>query len=287
MRAAMRSIVIAATLLAPAAVAAEPLGKADRVHDFHSVDRLTPQTTFGLSVGYEVWDEDSAVEAVLGFDVAGHYVTPSGIGGYVVVPLSYLSSEDIVLGPIVVAEGDSELALGNIELGGMFARAINKDVDIVARLGVAVPTADDDGIGAFQAFASVPRYGDLVQRWPNSTWLRLGASPMGSFGPLFWRLDLGLDLALDEDDAAELSPVFRLNVAAGVDLGSVEVTGELANNFTGSDGDDDSASTLAIGARFAADDVHPGIAVIFPLGFDGLEDALDLAIAASVTVRLD
>ena len=53
--------------------------------------------------------------------------------------------------------------------------------------------------------------GDFVQRVPNSTWFRAGASAMGRFGKLFWRADIGLDLALNEDDVITYSPVFRIS----------------------------------------------------------------------------
>ncbi len=294
---------VAATFAAVAALAgtaaADKLQDADRTHDFHSVDRLTPVSTFGLAIGYEVWDDDSAIDTILGIDLSGHFVTPSGAGAYLTLPVSYISTDDVDFGPIQI-DGDTETVIGNIELGGLYARPLGKRADFVVHLGIALPTADDDvDVGLLQPYASVPRYGDLVNRWPNSTWLRLGFSPMGTFGPFFWRGDIGVDLMIaDEDEeTGQLSPVLRLNGAAGVDLGVADITAELATNVTNPD-DDDAAdddeigSTLAIGARFDGGNVQPGIALVLPVGFDndnGVEDGveqLDFAIALSVTARM-
>ncbi|MCA9673598.1 MAG: hypothetical protein H6709_23470 [Kofleriaceae bacterium] len=283
------AVTIGSGLVAARVATAEPLRQADRVHDFHTVDRLTPQTTFGFELGYEKWDSGGPFDpTILGFDVSGHYVSDQGFGGYLVVPMAYVSTPDVVVGPLVI-QGDSEVAIGNLELGGMYARQVDRRLDIVAHLGVALPTADDTGPGALQAFAAVPRYGDLAQRWINSSWLRLGVSPMGTAGPIFWRADFGLDVMLTDDggDGVDISPILRLNVAGGVDLGPADVSVELATNVVSNDDPnaDDSASTFAIGARLDGQ-IQPGIALILPVGFDGLEDYLDLAVAFSLTGRM-
>jgi hypothetical protein len=277
-------------ICAAAAPAAADRRVADRVHDTHTMDRLTPETTFGVELGYEVWDGDSAVDTVLGLTVGGQYVSESGAGGYLVLPLSYLSTDDIVT-PIGTLEGESEMVLGNIEVGGMYARPLGRDADLVFRLGVALPTADDDAdVGLLQPYASVPRYGDLVLRWPNSTWLRMAFSPMGRAGIFFWRADVGVDLMIDDDDHAgtDISPIVRVNVGGGLDLGDFEVGAELVTNVTSPENDasDETASTLGLGARFGTGKAQPGVALILPVGFDDL-DQLELVIAASVMARVD
>ncbi len=290
----MRSLLVVPALLLVAAPAhaerkSSGLAPADRVHDFHTVDRFTPETTFGIEVGLAPWDSDGlqAIDTIVGLDVGGHFVSTTGAGGYAVLPLTLISTEDSFLG-----DGETESMIGNIEVGGLYATAINPSLDLVAHLGVALPTAsDDDLIDSFQPYGSMPRYGDLVQRWPNSTWLRLGVSPMGTAGPVFWRADLGLDLMLDDDDdtGADISPVLRVNVAGGVDFGKGEATIELATNIVDDNGgnDDETASTLAIGGRFDGGNVFPGLALVLPLGFEDPVDAyVDFMIAFSLMVRL-
>jgi len=276
-----------AVLLAPALAAAEP--GADRVFDPLSMDRHTPTTTFAVDFGYELWDEPPGYDhiTVFGLTLGGQYMTASGLGGYLAVPLSYVDVQ-FNIGPFQFDE--SELAIGNIEAGVAYAKWFRGNTAVVFHGGLALPTADDDGAGGLQAYASVPRYGDLVQRWPNSTWLRLGVSPMGRQGKLFWRADLGLDLALDDDNADEISPVFRFNVGGGVDLGKVHLLGELVTDVIDSD-NDDSASTLTVGARFASGNLRPGIGLLFPLGFENSnnqnQDYLDFALLLSLAVHLE
>lgn len=275
------SLVVAAVVVSlPAATRAAPF---DTFFDPLSMDRLTPETTVGVDFGYEVWDEPPGVNSIdaFGLNLAGHYVSPSGAGGYLTLPLSYVAVDSLLF-------DESELAIGNLEAGAMYAKRFRNDVSLVVHGGIALPTADDDGVGALQAYASVPRYGDLVQRWPDSTWLRLGVSPMGRSGILFWRADLGLDLALDDDNAAgDISPVLRLNVGGGLDLGGAQLLGELVTNVVDSAGDD-TASTLTLGARFVSGSLRPGVGLLFPLGFgDGSqEDFIDFAIILSLTGRV-
>jgi hypothetical protein len=267
-------------LLAPSLAAAAP--GPDATFDPISMDRLTPETTFGVDFGYEVWDEPAGYRdlTVFGLNIGGHYMTPGGLGGYLAVPLSYIGVDIPVLGI-----NDSELALGNVEAGIAYAKRFRGNTSLVLHGGVALPTADDDGAGAFQAFASVPRFGDLVQRWPNSTWLRFGLSPMGKAGALFWRADVGLDLALDDDNNNDISPAFHLNVGGGVDLGAAQLLGELVTNVLDSAGDD-TASTFMLGARFVSGDLRPGIALLFPVWFENDYDALEFAVVASLAVHV-
>lgn len=278
---------LSAALLAPG------LAVADTAFDPLSMDRHTPTSTVGVDFGYEQWDEPPGYDhiTVFGITVGGHYMTPGGFGGYLAVPLSYIDY-DYGIGPIRF--NDSELALGNIEAGFQYAKWLRPDTAMVFHAGLALPTADDDGAGLFQAYASVPRYGDLVQRWPNSTWLRLGLSPMGRSGKVFWRADLGLDLAIDDENgtnAGDIAPVFRVNVGGGVDLGSAQLLGELVTDIIDSNGGDDSASTLTLGARFVSGNLRPGVGLLFPLGFENQNgqqnDYLNFALILSLSVHID
>jgi hypothetical protein len=284
------AIIVATPALA---LADEPRREADPVHDFHTTDRLTPVSTFGMSLGYEILEDDTAFDSVIGFDLSGHVVTQSGAGGYVVLPVSWIDVND----PLDLVDDDDEVMLGNVEVGGLYAHPLGRRSDLLFHGGIALPTADDDNVGdtpftaGAQVVASTPRYGELVQRVINSTWLRLGLSPMGTAGIMFWRLDAGVDLMIDDEDdtAAEIDPVFRINAAIGVDLGPADLSGELVTNVLDDDNDDvgdEVAHTFAVGARFKADRVQPGLALILPIDFDDFED-LEAVLALSITARLD
>lgn len=281
----MRHLLLALAVLAlPVSVVAEPSKGA--VQPF-SMDRLTPESSFRLDVGYELWDTPPGIESitVMSFDVGGHFVARNGAGAYLSLPMSFLSIDVPFFGE------ESELMVGNLEVGGLYAKRLPHDIELVVHGGVALPTASDSADsrlpGALQLYASMPRFGDLVQRIPDSTWLRLGGSAMGRRGPLFWRGDLGLDIALDDDNIDKISPVFRLNVGGGVDLGAVQLMGELVTNIYDSDDDDDSASTFTIGARFSAGSFQPGISLVLPLGMERVDlDYLDMAILVSLATTV-
>lgn len=279
-----RNLLVSSTL---AVLLAPSVSAADTAFDPLSMDRHTPVTTVGIDFGYEQWDEPPGVNdiSVFGLTIGGHYMSSSGLGGYLAVPLSYINIDSLIV-------DDSELAIGNIEGGVAFAKWFRPDTAIVFHGGIALPTADDDGVGGLQAYASVPRYGDLVQRVPNATWLRLGLSPMGRSGKLFWRADLGLDLAIaDDNDAGEIAPIFRINVGGGVDLGGAQLLAELVTDVIDSNGGDDSASTFTLGARFVSGNLRPGVGLLFPIGFEnqnnGFQDYLDFALILSLSVHVD
>jgi hypothetical protein len=250
-----------------------------------SMDRFTPDTTIGVDFGFEVFDEPGNSDlSVIGVTLGGHFVSrATGFGGYVTLPLSYVSVEDLF-----GVNNKSDLMLGNIEGGGMFAKWLGPETALVFHGGFALPTADNDALLAgLQDLANSPRYADFVLRDPNSTWLRLGLSPMGRSGNFLWRADVGIDLALDDDNANEFqySPVLHLSLGGGIDLGSAVLMAELVNLLIDSPGDD-SSSTLSLGARFGTGNVSPGIALILPLGEDVVEVDEEFAIAASLAIRL-
>ncbi len=251
---------------------------ADATFDSLSMDRLTPVTTLAADFGYEVWDDTATTElTVMSINLAGHFVNRRGVGGYLTIPLSYI---DARIGPFE----DTELALGNLEVGGLITRHVGATA-LLFHGGLVLGTSSDDGAADFMGLASFTRFGDFVQRVQNSTWVRLGLSPMGRIGSLFWRADAGIDLALDEDNAIEYSPVFHLNVGGGIDLGSAHILAEFVNVIANPDDEsDETASTFTIGARFLSGDLRPGVGLLLPIDipFEDFEFALLVSLAVHV-----
>lgn len=252
-----------------------------------SMDRLTPVTTLSFDIGYEVWDQAGNTDVnVIGIQAGGHFVDQrTGFGGYANLPLSYVEVNGNFFGFDL---NRSDLMLGNLEAGGMFTKWLSS-ATLVFHGGIAFPTANDSSqLAGLQDLANSPRYGDFVLRDPNTTWLRLGVSPMGRSGNFLWRADLGIDLALNDDnpDAFQYSPVMHLSLGAGIDLGSAVLLGELVNLLLDNPQGDDSSSTLSLGARFGTGKLAPGVSLILPLGFDGDSDFERFAIAASLSARL-
>lgn len=285
----------AALALATAALAGAPgLARAnpdvlfaDAIFDPLTMDHHTPLSTLDADLAYVAYDEPNNVDVtVMGITIAGQYVTSRGVGGYLSIPMSYLDA-DTPFGQLF--PNDSALALGNLEVGGLWSTFLGSETALLLHAGLALPTASDDEIAAYQSLASAPRWGDFVERVTNSTWLRLGFSPMGRVaGKLFWRADIGIDLALDEDNAVTYSPVLRVNVGGGVDLGTAHLLAELVTNVldTNPDNGDNTASTLSIGARFVSGNLRPGVAIILPVDFNAQLLDPDFAIALSLAARL-
>lgn len=277
----------AAAALCAGAPGAARADRADLIFDPLSMDHHTPVSTLNVDFAYVVYDEPTNVDvSVAGLTIAGQYVTPLGIGGYLSIPLSFLDA-DTPFGNLF--PDDSALAVGNLELGGLWAKDLGRDAALVLHGGLALPTAGNDGIAAYQALASSPRYGDFVQRVPDSSWFRIGVSPMGRAGRLFWRVDVGLDLALDEDAFLTYSPIFRVNVGGGIDLGSAHLLAELVTNIANIEPDngyDETSSTLALGVRFLSGKLRPGLGILLPVDFDGQILDPELAFTASIAARL-
>jgi hypothetical protein len=266
---------VAFSLLLVGTVAhAEP---GDPTFDPMSMDRHTPLTTLSFDLGYEVYDEPANTDInVMSLNIAGQFISRTGVGAYFALPLTYLDYDT----PLVE---DSEMALGNIELGGIYTKFFSRAA-LVVHAGIALPTAQDEDLAGLQAAGAFTRLSDLPHRVVNSTWLRLGISPMGRSGSFLWRADAGIDLALDED-STDISPIFHVNVGGGVDLGAVQLLGELVNVFTDDEAGDDDASTVSIGARFTSGNLRPGLALLFPIDLDAAPD-FEWALLGSLAVRL-
>jgi hypothetical protein len=109
---------------------------------------------------------------------------------------------------------------------------------------------------------------------------------MGRSGILFWRADIGIDLALQEDGPFEYSPVFRINVGGGLDLGSAHLQAEFVTDIVDTGADDEVSSTFALGARFLSGNLRTGVALLLPIDFQGQIFDPDFAIALSLAARL-
>lgn len=270
----MKSYLALTLVLATSAARAEP---GDPTFDPMSMDRQTPLSTIAFDLGYEVWDPPGDQDInVMSLNIAGQFVSQRGVGAYVTLPLTYLDYDTPLF-------DDSDTALGNVELGGIYTKFFSRTA-LVFHAGIALPTAQDDDLAGAQGVGSFTRLSDLPHRIIDSTWLRLGISPMGRSGSILWRADVGADLALDED-SSDYSPIFHVNVGGGVDLGGAQLLAELVNVFSSNDAGDDDASSLSLGARFSSGNLRPGVAVLLPIDLDGFDD-FEWALLGSLAVRL-
>ena len=264
-RCALALVMIA---LAAGTVAAQPMAGSPT---FATMDRQDGESKIGGAIGWTFFDDDNFSDEDINavrFDIYGHYVAPSGIGGYGQINMSSVFTDE-----------DDESAVGNVEGGVVYVIRTGMH-DIVLRGGITLPTADDDE-GAFaNIFATYPRLTDLAMAAPETFWLRLSASPILRAGQFVFRIDGGIDFAVSSD-GEEPDPLGRLNVGGGIDTGGFVVLGELVTLTSLGDDDDaggdeeDFIHTAAISARFRAGSLEPGVALGFPLDED-IRDGLGI-----------
>lgn len=280
----MRTSALAVVFIALAAgtVAAQPMAGSPT---FATLDRQDGESKIGGSLAWTFFDNDAGADiTALRVDVYGHYVGESGLGGYGLLPVSFLFVDD---------EGEffeDETGIGNVE-GGVLYVLPSGPHDFVLRGGITLPTADDDEGFFANYLATFPRLTDVALAYPETFWLRLAASPILRFGQFIIRLDGGLDFAVSSD-GPEPDPILRLNAGAGVDTGTFAILGELVTVASLGDedvaieeDDEDFFHTLAISGRFRAGSIEPGLALGFPLD-ESIREGIEFFIVAGLQGRL-
>lgn len=234
---------------------------------FMTLDRMDDSSRLGFQLGVVSPDDENDVNFALRPEVYGSFLLGRSGGIYGQLPFGWLSMDGV----------EDEGAMQNLELGGFFLLG-HAARGGVLRLGLSLPTAEDeDPVGMLaNILGGQERLTDLVGALPNSTWLRLSASPLFREGNVFLRLDGGMDFKIDDDDGAEqFDLVGRMNAGIGVLAGAAAFTFELANvgNMDGDgDFDDRWMHSLAIGARIlGAPELHFGL--VLPLD-DGVRGDL-------------
>lgn len=281
-RCALAFVMIA---LAAGSAAAQPVAGSPT---FATLDRQDGESKVGAALGWTFFDVPGDGDlSALHLDIYGHYVGASGLGGYGAIPLGFAFVDNAE--PF---NDDDESAIGNVEGGVIYVIQSGMN-DFVLRGGITLPTADDDPRGFYANVLSMisARMTDIALAYQETLWLRLSASPILRSGQLVLRIDGGLDVAVSTDNGDEPDPVLRLNVGGGVDTGSFAILGELAT--IGNIGDDNSATeddedflhTAAVSARFRAGSIEPGIALGFPLD-ESIRDIVDFFIIGSLQGRI-
>jgi hypothetical protein len=263
-----------ALTLSLAVLATSSVARAQRAPDTATLDRGDGITKIGLDLGLTFLD-DNPYDTALRLEPYGQYVLDMGLGFYGALPLSASFGDDDD------PPGDQDdVALGNLDVGMLFVLH-GETVSWVFRGGVALPTADDEPDGALTNFFAVwPRLTDLALAEPDATRIRLAVSPLVHKKKLFLRADVGLDLATDDAE----NHLVRVNVAGGVDTGTVALSLEIASLGSLDDADDeDWFHTLAFAARFMTKSLEPFLAVGLPLD-SSLREGIDLFVSGGIQV---
>ncbi len=252
--------------------------RAEPFSSFSTTDRQSDDSLIGADIGIGFmdpvpFDDDQSLR----LDFHGQYLFDDRAGIYGMIPFSRLFSDTL----------DGSLALGNLEAGGYYIAPAG-DLDLVLRGGLVLPTADGNlSARLTNGIAAGVRITDIALAYHDTTWLRLGASPLLRSGDVFVRTDLGLDVPLRTDAGAD--PLFRINVGGGVDLDPVSLLAELALvlNADAAPGiGDDNLISGALTARFHGEQIQPGLSLVIPID-DSLRDVHDLGLVFSFQVHLD
>lgn len=269
----VRTSVVVLVLVASGAAHGDELNEPTRAPGFVTMLRQDANSRAGADLTYFVLDSDSDT-TLLRFDLHGHYVDPaSGAGVYAQVPIAYATGG-----------GDSETALGGVELGGIYIPKLSsQDIGVVLRAGLTLPTASEDDAGLIGLIATFMRPIDVYGQFPKSSTLRLGVSPIIRSGQFFARADLGLDINVYVDEGDTLDPALVVDVGAGIDLGGAAITGEITTlAITGDDGE--SLTSAALSVR-GTGRVQPYGALLIPVD-DDVSDTFDLGLLAGIEGRL-
>ena len=171
---------------------------------------------------------------------------PDGTSGRrLLAGLEWWPGEVGAYGRLVTSEWGGDKAshrLGKtlVEAGAVLRRRLPLDHLALIRLGAFVPVANDD-LESFEVERAAPYslVRDTAYHLPRVIGLRSSGSLIRRLGPLFGRLDVGLDLAgsvAGEDDPARLDGsdvVVRSAAGAGLMIGDLIVAAELAAAGTG------------------------------------------------------
>lgn len=291
----MRSAATAVIALVIGAGVARAEGELEPLPELATGDRLGLESSFSADFSATFWDEILGAELLgLGLTLRAQYMTPvdaggaaAKAGGYLTLPLGWGQIES----PLILPDGEeSELGIGNIEIGGAGAVPAAGGA-VLARVGVALPTAadDDDNVGPILSFPA--RLTDVVLYPDDTTSIRISASYLRSFGQLFARVDAGLDVPFADEDMSTFNdddPIVRLNAAGGFRLEPMALMAELITVGTTGDTADDQDRffhTFAFTARYIAGELQPMASLVVPLD-DSVNDFVDLSVLVGVSATL-
>lgn len=265
----MRAFVAAVVVLGASAPAlARPV--------FVTLDRQDLESRAGAEVSLVSLENND--DALYRLDVHGHYVNAATrAGGYLALPLSYIT-------------GDTKNAvLGNLEVGGIYVPDVGSaTTDLVLHVGVLLPTAREQGAGAFVGVAGgYARPTDIYQTLPETTALRIGVSPLIRVSPTTTlRIDTGLDVDIDGGFEDNVSPALHINFGVGFRANeTTSLAFELATQTFIYDDDTETNTVGALALRFDADRVLPYIALVVPID-DGSSSVIDIALTLGLEGRL-
>lgn len=225
----------------------------------------TPGVTAEVRGDYS--DLDGIDATIFNALVHVQYLTPEGFGGYVRVPIGYVSAD----GEGIDLDGGG---LGNLEVGGLFVSHLGPTTDMLARAGVSIDTMSEEDVLPLVFGTVLPRMIDTYATGLETTWARGQIQFRHAMDNLRFGGAVGFDLPIAGDgaDAEGFDGAINAVLAGGLQQGQlgIGVSLSLLQPITDSD-DDDLVKGINLGGDWAVD---PTIRLFMQLGFS-LEDDSD------------
>ena len=222
-------------------------------------------------------------------DVLAQFVLRSGVGAYAAVATSSLVFEP------ADEEGTDDLGgdgtdVNALQLGALYQIGVAARWDLGFRVAVVLPTATGskqgaDLIGSLVNHVTTAgmRPAELATIFPDTTWLRLGASSTYHHGKVFVRADLGFDVAVVDTEGVD--PFFHGNLGVGFAQSAIIATLELQNVYCPADEEHDFDGgrfhTGAIALRYRAGRITPVAVLSFPLDDEALGEIVFASLGIS------
>jgi hypothetical protein len=232
----------------------------DRTHTYATLGRVGPRPRARVKLGAHRLVERAGGGSGRSLEISGQAMR-GGFGGYGALWLSSLSPPD----------SDSLQGRVVAEAGGLHARRLGR-FKLLGAAGIALPLARDDAEGFAAVSATMTdRLSDAIVAYPGSVAVRSSASLLGVDGRVYYRVEGGLDVALNTGRAEGLRMTRRAEVmarasaGAGVALTWAAIGAEVVNVavLTGNPADRTSHSGALTGSLPALP-VKPFASIAFP-----------------------
>ena len=146
------------------------------------------------------------IPQVFALNLHGQYISPSGFGAYLALPMALYGEADL-----------DEAALGNLELGGLYViRRGAFEAYLRTGLSLEQTSTEADGVGVVVANA-VPRLADMLVAGLGTSWGRAGSGMRLKIGPVAVGSSAGVDFPLGStEEGDEMDNVLHLSGSIGI-----------------------------------------------------------------------
>jgi hypothetical protein len=268
-------VIVTASCLAVRSAAAQPVPPTDGMKTvLPAVLPTATGATLDGRLDYVHLTESDNAPTVFALKLHGQYVAPQGVGGYLSLPVAYVSGE---------GDSDSESYVGNLELGGLYIfRGAN--VDAYARVGAALDVGSD-ALGSFvvSAVSITPYLADAITSGFGTNWLRAGGGARFTSGALVLGGSMGVDVPIGDSELGEIDNLFNISASVGLAQPGFGVAVGITVVEALSDEDNDNIKTLQATGDI---EVSPQMRLYGALGANFDNDSEGFSLGAGVRATL-